>query len=201
MKIWKLGNVRDGNFGPYTPQDSMILPTCSSAVPMLRPLSSLFEMTTMRAMFQVALWRKGQIRKGLRGQPYFREGSWKQPDNTSAAGQNLATLHCKGDWVMKSLLWVAMCPGIFSCFGRNGTRILEGKLASLPWDGRGMGGEERLVKIPMFSCWILKPSIRRALSQSPGEKMAVWIHGIYNFLPSSPFPRAKQPPGCPSFQC
>lgn len=39
-----------------------------------------------------------------------------------------------------------------------------------------------------------------SLGQRPGEKMAVWTHGIYNFLPSSPSPQAEQPPGCPNFQ-
>ena len=58
MKIQKqLGNVRDGNFGLDTPQDSTILPACSSVLPL--SLSSLFKTATITAMFWVAPCRKG----------------------------------------------------------------------------------------------------------------------------------------------
>lgn len=133
------------------------------------------------ATFQGAPWRKGQIRKGLRGYmpAVFKEGSTRKYFCHWAVLSHRATLRCKGDWVRMSLFWVATCPGKCCFFGRSGTWILEGKLASLPRDGRRVGEEEKLVKILWFPCWILKPSITVFLWAKDLERRWQFGHMVF----------------------
>lgn len=144
MKIWKLpGNVRDGSFGPHTPQDSMIRPTCSSATPMLRPLSSLPEVTAIRAMFQVAVWRKGANKKRAKGaaifQGRFLEATrqyfchWAEFSHTSPQGRLGYEVFTLGGHVPRNilLLWK-------KCNMNTGRKT---SVSAMGWEGDGWGRE------------------------------------------------------------
>lgn len=111
--------------------------------------------------------RKEQVKKGKGHtcQLYFNGDSWKLPDNNFDIGENLVTkphfavrearLYSFYSWVPRKIL----LPKKILLLWKKKKMTIRRKLASLLADGGRMGGEERLIKIPMFSCWILKTFI------------------------------------------